>query len=69
MRDLTLRIEGMSCGHCVGAVSRALAALPGVEIRSLGIGRVDLGYDESAVEPSTIEAAVTDAGYPAKAAP
>ena len=68
MRDLTLQIEGMSCGHCVGAVSRALAALPGVEVRSLMIGRAEIGYDERAVEPSAIEAAVTGAGYPARAA-
>jgi copper chaperone CopZ len=65
MRELTLRIEGMSCGHCLNAVNRALADLPGVEVQSLKIGRADVRYDERAVEPSGIEAAVTGAGYPA----
>ena len=40
MRDLTLQIEGMSCSHCLNAVSRALVDLPGVEVQSLGIGRI-----------------------------
>ena len=68
MRDLTLSIDGMSCGHCLNAVNRALADLPGVEVRSVRIGRAELRYDERAVEPSSIEAAVTGAGYPARVA-
>jgi copper chaperone len=67
MRALTLHIEGMSCGHCLNAVKRALAELPGVEVESVRIGRADLRYDESALEPSRIEAAVANAGYPATA--
>jgi copper chaperone len=69
MQDLILHIEGMSCGHCLNAVNRALAALPGVEIQSVKIGRADLRYDEHTVGPSRIEAAVADAGYHATAAP
>ena len=68
MRSLTLHIEGMSCAHCLNAVNRALAGLPGVEVDSVGIGRAELRYDERAVEPARIEAAVTDAGYRATAA-
>ncbi len=63
MRDLTLHIEGMSCGHCLQAVTRALGALPGVEIRSVRIGRADVRYDESAVAPDRIVQAVTGAGF------
>ena len=29
---LKLKIEGMTCGHCVLAVQQALAAVPGVQI-------------------------------------
>jgi copper chaperone CopZ len=68
MRSLTLHIEGMSCGHCLNAVKRALAELPGVEVESVRIGRADLRYDESSLEPARIEAAVVNAGYPATAA-
>lgn len=63
MRQLTLHIEGMSCGHCLNAVNRALAELPGLEIESVSIGRADLRYDERVLDQSRIEAAVTDAGY------
>jgi copper chaperone len=68
MRSLTLHIEGMSCGHCLNAVSRALAGLSGVEVDSVRIGRAELRYDERVLEPARIEAAVADAGYRATAA-
>jgi copper chaperone len=69
MKNLTLHIEGMSCGHCLSAVNRALAQLPGVEVDSIKIGRADVRYDERTVEPSRIEAAVSEAGYRATSAP
>jgi copper chaperone len=68
MRSLTLHIQGMSCGHCLNAVNQALAQLPGVRLEALRIGRADLQYDETAIEPARIEAAVTEAGYRATAA-
>jgi copper chaperone len=68
MRNLTLHIEGMSCGHCLNAVNRALAGLPSVEVDSVRIGRAELRYDEQAIEPSRIAEAVAGAGYRATAA-
>ena len=67
MQHATLHIEGMSCGHCLNAVNRALAELPGVEIESVQIGRAEVRYDERTASPETLEAAVTDAGYRATA--
>jgi copper chaperone len=69
MRRLTLHIEGMSCGHCVNAVNRALSGLPGVEVESVKMGRADVRYEEGVVDSSRIEAAVADAGYRATSAP
>ncbi len=69
MRDLTLHIEGMSCGHCLNAVNRALASVPGVEIGSVRIGRAELRYDEREIEPARIAEAVSGAGYRATVAP
>ncbi len=68
MQHLTLHIEGMSCGHCLHAVSRALTELPGVEVESVRMGRADLRFDEQQVNPARIEAAVADAGYRATGA-
>lgn len=63
MRDLILRLEGMSCSHCVNAVNQALAKVPGVEIGSVRIGRAELRYDEAATSAEAIAAAVGEAGY------
>jgi copper chaperone CopZ len=63
MRQATLHIEGMSCGHCLNAVNRALGSLPGVRIDQLRIGRADVSYDESVTDLSQLEAAVIEAGY------
>jgi copper chaperone CopZ len=63
MRQATLHIEGMSCGHCLNAVNRALSALPGVRIDAVRIGRADVSYDEATTTPADLETAVADAGY------
>lgn len=63
MSQLTLSIEGMSCHHCLNAVNKALSDLPGVSIRAVRIGRADVDYDASVVQPEAIAAAVTAAGY------
>lgn len=67
MRQITLNIEGMSCGHCLNAVSQALGRLPGVEIESVRMGRAELRYDDAVTTPETIANAVTEAGYRATA--
>lgn len=67
VRQLTLHIEGMSCGHCLNAVNQALAQHPGVEIESVQMGRATVRYDESRTDPARIEAAVAEAGYSASA--
>ena len=69
MRQATLHIEGMSCGHCLNAVNRALSAVPGVEVESVQIGRAQVRYDERATSPAALEAAVSEAGYRATARP
>ncbi len=69
MRQATLNIEGMSCGHCLNAVNRALSVVPGVRIEAIRIGRAEVSYDESLAAPAQLEAAVTDAGYRATVQP
>ncbi|HLQ24176.1 MAG TPA: cation transporter [Gemmatimonadales bacterium] len=66
MTQATIDIQGMSCGHCLNAVNRALAGLPGVEIESVGMGRADVRFDEKVTDAGRLEAAVADAGYQAK---
>jgi copper chaperone CopZ len=63
MLQATLHIEGMTCGHCLNAVNRALSAIPGVRIDAIRIGQAEVSYDESTIVPSQLEAAVAEAGY------
>lgn len=63
-----LKIEGMSCGHCVAGVTRALQSVNGVEGASVtlqpGLAIVEHG---SAVTAEALVAAVEDEGYTAQA--
>ena len=72
MHDVTLAISGMSCGHCVAAVSQALKEVPGVSAAQVAIGSATLRLDPSvASADSTVSAAVQaveDAGYEAHVA-
>ena len=65
MTQLALAIEGMSCSHCLNAVNKSLAELPGVSIRSVRIGRAELDYDPERIDAQKIADAVRAAGYPA----
>ena len=69
MRRIVLHITGMTCGHCLHAVSSTLSEKPGVRLESLRMGRAVVSYDEQATEPAAIERIIADAGYPATAAP
>lgn len=69
MQSLTLHIDGMSCGHCLNAVSKALADKQGVTVASVRIGRAELEYDEAIIGPDAVAAFVTEAGYPATVQP
>ncbi len=63
MEPLSLEISGMSCGHCVGAVKKALASLPGVVVEQVSIGSAVLQFDRSTVDAARISAAIEDAGF------
>lgn len=67
MTQVTLTIEGMSCGHCLNAVRQALGNTRGVEIEAVELGRATVRYDEAVTSPEKIVAAVEQAGYQASA--
>lgn len=61
--EKVLMVEGMSCGHCVMAVKRALSEVEGVGAVDVDLesGRVKVVGD--ALVDETLKAAVDDAGY------
>ena len=63
MTKLTMQISGMSCGHCVQGVTKALAALDGVKVESVQIGSAAVEYDPARVSPDALRDAVADEGY------
>lgn len=62
MDTKTISISGMSCGHCVTAVSKALAGVAGVVVEKVAIGSATVGV-ESEGALAAAESAITDAGY------
>ena len=62
-QQTTLKIGGMSCGHCVMHVTKALKAVPGVEVADVQVGSASISYDPSRVALSAISDAIRKAGY------
>lgn len=64
MNTITLAIHGMTCGHCVRAVTAALQAVPGVAAVTV---RLDDGRAQVTGEaaPERLVAAVAAEGYEA----
>lgn len=66
---LELRIEGMTCGHCVARVRKALSGVPGVERAEVDLVRRVAAVEGAAMDASLLEAAVVVAGYRVVSAP
>jgi copper chaperone len=63
MDELTVHIEGMSCSHCVAAVTKALGAVSGVRVERVAIGSATVAYDPHTATREAIVSAVERAGY------
>lgn len=63
MAQVHLKITGMSCGHCVKAVERALEQVSGVQARSVQVGSAEVTYDPQQASPDRLLDAIRDEGY------
>ena len=63
---VSLAITGMTCGHCVAAVKKALAAVTGVmEVEvTLSPPRAVVSYDLSRTTVEMLTKATAEEGYP-----
>jgi copper chaperone len=66
MKEEKLKIEGMTCMHCVMRVKKALDALKGVQDSDVQVNEARVKYDESKLGRADLEAAVVKAGYKVK---
>ncbi len=66
MENLDLTVSGMSCGHCVAAVTSALQTIDGVKVENVAVGSVSVSFDPAVADVNQIRAAIEDAGYEAQ---
>lgn len=65
---MRINIEGMTCGHCVKAVEKALAAVPGVSaVKEVSLERAEAVL-EGRPDPQAVVAAIEEEGYQARVA-
>ena len=63
MDRMTMKIDGMTCGHCVGQVTKALTGLDGVQVEQVKVGTATVAYDPAAASEERIAQAIEDQGY------
>jgi copper chaperone len=70
MTTTTLKISGMTCGHCVAAVTRALENQEGVTAARVDLeaGRAEIVFDEARTSAGALASVVMDEGYMAEEA-
>ncbi len=63
MAEISLKIEGMSCQHCIMHVKKAVDGVNGVSSSDVAIGSAKVIYDDSKADKDAIVRAVQKAGY------
>ena len=65
MANATLKIQGMTCNHCVMRVAKALKAVSGVQDAQVDLqkGEASVTYDDAAADQDKLSFAVVEAGY------
>jgi copper chaperone len=64
MSTASYTVVGMTCGHCVSAVTEEVSQLPGVTAVDVDLASGGLTViSDAAVEESAVRAAVEEAGY------
>lgn len=68
MAQVTLQVDGMTCGHCRETVARALRGMDGVSGVQVDLerGTATVTYDEAKTGPDAFAQAITAAGYQVK---
>jgi copper chaperone len=65
MENVTLKVEGMSCDHCVKAVEGSVGALKGIESVKVDLkaGTVNVKFTPDVITLDQIKETIDDQGY------
>lgn len=63
MQEREIRIEGMSCQHCVMNVRESVQKVPGITVKVVRVGAVVFSADDPESALDRVRAAITNAGY------
>ena len=65
MEKSIIKVEGMSCEHCVKSVTKAVSALPGIRevVVNLSVGTVTVEHDSVLSPLEKIMFEIEDLGY------
>ena len=63
MAEISMKIDGMSCQHCVMSVKKAVDAVEGINSSEVLVGSAKISYDDIKTDRDTFVKAVQDAGY------
>lgn len=65
MQNVTLNVQGMSCGHCVKAIEGSVGELEGVNQVSVKLDEalVDVSFNENQISLEKIKETIEDQGY------
>ena len=63
MAEISLKIDGMSCQHCVASVKKALDSMEGISSSEVAVGTAKVVYDDLKANREIITNAIQNAGY------
>lgn len=63
MQNVTLKVEGMSCNHCVNSIEGAMKTIGATAQVDLAGKSVTVQFDESKLSLDTVKATIEDQGY------
>ncbi len=65
MNTTSIKVEGMTCGHCKSSVEGALGKLSGVSKAEVDLdaNKVSVEYDEDQVNVDEMNEAIEEQGY------
>lgn len=68
MEQATIEVAGMSCGHCVASIEKALTNLSGIDKVSVSLEKneVIVSYDHEKIDLNAIKEEIEEQGYDTK---